>query len=805
MEKMNKHLKNCIGIFVLLLVAELLGMYLYHIEFQPSGGDIYGHFYKSQVMYNSIKQGNWYPLFDFKWYNGIQLYRYWPPLSYYLMSGLMSLKGGSLIDAYYMFAIFSLFVGGLPWVLWGNMENRRVLGTTLGILWFFMPENIQIYFTDGNMPQMTTLILVPYIIFFLWLFVRKKKNLAGIGLYFGMLLFTVTHLMITALMGVSAFLFLLIDEIWNKDWKRKLQALVIMVTGIMTAGIWVVPSLKGGMVSAEQGGGSVMSMLIYPLSESLNPFNRWCGEIDAYYFGIGVTLLSILGILFAKGKKKAGFILLLIILVLTTPATFGILSKLPFSQLFWMTRFTPMVYGFFFCSMLEWTKLKKKYCKYAIIILLLDLTPSFFVTDFGLHASETIISDIKDMREMTSQRAAVADLSSYGPYPSFGLCADSGVNYTFGWAWQGAATGDNIVLLNEALEKEKYTYLFDRCVELGNDTVLVKKSFLGKNGGAFMGMVRAAERSGYQLVKESTEGYLFKKDTPETFGVISEYKGIVIGKYANAMTTTYPSFIAGKSDNIEDYTLEELSKYEILFLTGFSYDKRDDAEQLLKDVAAKGVRIIIDTTHMPPDPRTKQEKFLGVLNQQIHFEKRYPTLSYVGQNINAVDFIKEDTDFSTGYVANVDHTLGTFKMGGQELTFLGYNNENPNIYFMGINLMYHAVETGDRAVIRMLNQILGVSNEQLPVRELVPIIVEQEGNTISIHSERENVNTTIAYQDIFESNQEIAEENNLLVLKGKNAVIKMHYPMFKAGLMVSILGVLAGIFVMCYRPRKKEN
>lgn len=721
------------------------------------------------------------------------------------MSGLAFLTDGSLVNAYYLFAVFVFFFGGLPWVLWGNMENRRVMGTALGILWFYMPETIRIYFNAGNVPQMTTTTIVPYIVFFLWLFVRKKKNAAGIGLYFGMLLMSVTHLMVTALMGVSAFVYLLLDELQNKDWKRKFHALAIMVTGIMTAGIWIVPSLKGGMVSAEQGGDSVMSMLIYPLSVSLNPFNRWGGKIDAFYFGLGATVLSILGILLAKGRKKAGFIFLLIILVLTTPATYGILSKLPFSQLFWMTRFTPMVYAFFFCSMMEWTRLKKKYCKYAMLVLVLDLVPSFFITDYSVITPPETISDVKNIREITSQRASIVDLSSYGSYPAFGICGDDGVNYTFGWSWQGAVTGDNIVLLNEALEKEKYAFLFDRSVELGNDTVIVRKMYVGKNGGTREGMLKAAEKSGYELVKESTDGYLFKREAPEKFGVVSEYKGIVIGKYANAMTTTYPSFMAGKSPCLDEYTVNELSKYEIIFLTGFTYNNREAAESLLRKLAENGVRVIIDTTHLQPDSQTKKEEFLGVVNQQIHFANRYPELSYVSQSIHAADFIKEDADFSTGYISEVDHVLGTFKMGAQKLIFLGYNDANPNIYFMGINLMYHANETGDPAIIRMLNQILGVSNEQLPARELVPIAIKQDGNTIVIHSERENVNTTIAYQDIFESDQEIAEENNLLVLKEKNAIIRMHYPMFKEGMVVSILGLIAGVLALCYKSGKRKE
>lgn len=817
MIKNSKKFKNLIGIFILLLGAVVLGVFLYVIKMQPSGGDVWGHLYKSEVMYQSIQEGNWYPLFDAKWYNGIQLFRYWAPLSYYVMSALLWFTDGNLLQAYYLLAGVVFFFGGLPWVLWGNIENRRVLGTMFGVLWFFMPETVRIYFCAGNLPQMITTVIVPYMILFLWLFIRKKQNKAAVGLYVGMLLLSVTHLMVTAIMGLSTFLYLMIDQIWNKERKRKILALSIMVSGIMTAGIWVLPSLKGGMMTAEQGGDSVMSTLIYSLSTSLNPFNRLWGERDTFYFGLGIVILSILGILLSKEHKKAGYIFLLVILVLTTPATYHVLSRLPFSQLFWMTRFTPMVYGFFFCSMLEWTTLKKKYCVVGIAILLLDLIPSFILPQYSVITPEATISDIEEIRERTTQRAAIVDISSYGSYPAYGICADKGVNYTYGWSWQGAVTGENIVLLNEALEKENYLFLFDRCLELGNDTVLIRKLHVGKNGGTFKQMEGAAGQSGYQMGMETADAYIFERETPNQFGVISEYQGIVIGKYANAMTTTYPCFTAGKSEKLDDYTLEELKKFRVIFLSGFTYNNKSKAEELLVRLGENGVRIVVDSTHMPSDSRTKQETFLNVTNQQIHFENRYPELDYGEQALHAENFVKEDEEFSTGYIAAIDHALGSFWMGGKELVFLGYNEDTPNIYFMGINLMYHATQTGDPEILGMLNEVLGVSNEQLPVRELVPLKIEQTGtilriqvmpeqttetkdetanfNLAALENER-NVNTTIAFQDVFISKQEIAEENNLLMVRESNTEIQIQYPLFAAGLIVSLLGFLSGAGIL---------
>lgn len=85
--------------------------------------------------------------------------------------------------------------------------------------------------------------------------------------------------------------------------------------------------------------------------------------------------------------------------------------------------------------------------------------------------------------QITNQRIALFDLSTYGSYPAYAFCSeDDKVKYSYGWAWQGATTAPNMVLLNTAIEREEYLYLFDRALELGNDTVLYPKALVGKNG-----------------------------------------------------------------------------------------------------------------------------------------------------------------------------------------------------------------------------------------------------------------------------------------------------------------------------------
>ncbi|MDD3290004.1 MAG: hypothetical protein PHT29_03895, partial [Eubacteriales bacterium] len=73
---------------ILAFVSLLISRVMWEGAFYGSGNDIWGHLFKTEVMYQGLQNGTSYPLYTPYWYNGIQLYRYWPPLSYYVLAGL---------------------------------------------------------------------------------------------------------------------------------------------------------------------------------------------------------------------------------------------------------------------------------------------------------------------------------------------------------------------------------------------------------------------------------------------------------------------------------------------------------------------------------------------------------------------------------------------------------------------------------------------------------------------------------------------------------------------------------------------
>lgn len=805
--KLNRVIPFLVATAVMALGA-LAIMYVMKVNgYYASGNDIWGHLFKSDLIYQNILRGDFYPLYTERWYNGIQPFRYWAPLPYYLMSVMQYLSNGDIQNAYYLFAGFSFFAGGLGWVLWGIQSKRIYLCTFIGILWFFMPENFRVFFCEGNLPRMVTTILVPYIVFFLMGFVDRERNFYIIPLILFMSLMVLCHVMLAAMMGVGTFIFLLFYCISLKKVLRPLYALTAMALSFALCGIWLLPALKGGLVGMDpEASASVMKMLTYSLTQTLNPFIRINGVIDTFYYSLAVVVISISGILLANMKEKSGFYTAIIILLATTTSAVPFLSKLPLNQLLWMMRFATIAYALFFCSLISWKKCKRYFLILLSIILFIDCLPSFSIHRYYTQLSGVTKEDISAAKDITQQRVAIIDLSAYGSYPSWGLAEGKNpVNYTYGWAWQGAATSSNIVLLNTAMEQGYFEYMFDRCLELGDDTVIIRKELIEKANKTYVDLANAAFKSQYELYKETNHSYIFHRNVSSCFGVITYYKGLTIGKSAAQLSLLYPEFNIGYSNNIEDYTLDELSKYKVIYLSGFTFNSRASAENIVQKLSSSGILVVIDMNRIPADKTTSRMTFLGVTAQDISFETMFPTLIYKGNEVIPQNFVKEYSTWNTVYLDKVKHIQGKLNYDGYDLTFLG-TNDDKNILFMGCNLIYHAMEAKDGPVINIIDDFLQLKSNELPARKLVNLKITAKEKSICISSPVEMVNTTLAYQDNFESSDNILNQNNLLTVTKKHTEIALVYPYLKQGIFVTAFGsiclsvLLLFIFVKNKKP-----
>lgn len=813
MKKHNTFLQKnrgaAVGICLLILAAAsaLLTVYLLKYGYIASGNDYWGHLYKSQYMYEQIKQGNYYPLYTSDWYNGIQPYRYWAPFPYYLMALLQMFTGGDLTLAYALFAGVSLFFGGAAFVLLGNAVKRLPAGTFVGLLWFFMPENFRVFFCEGNLPRMVTAILIPYFLYFLYLYLRKGKNSALIGILFTTGLITLSHAMIGAMTGIASFLFFCFYCFENRELKKGVRVIIVMLLSFAVIGIWLLPALSGGLVGMNSDSSAeVMASLMYSLRDSLDPTNRIDGIVDTFYYGISIVVVSVFGILLARKQKRAGYYLAILVLMLTTTAALPFLSKLPLNSLLWMMRFATIAYGFFLFSFMEWRSLKKPFVVLLCLILIADVVPSFSFERYYTQSKEATKEEIPLLKKMTDQRCSILDLSAFGSYPSFGLNqGKDGVAYTYGWAWQGATTAPNIVRLNEALEKENYRYIFDRSIELGDDTVMIRKDLLGAAGKTMTDLKKGAEASGYALVETTNKAYIFKKATPKCFGVKTDYKGMAIGTYASTLELYYPSFTTGDSTYLDDYSFEELSQYQCLFLSGFTYHDRTTAEHLVTLLSNYGVRIVIDGAHLQVDKKTNRQHFLSVTAQDISFEDHYPDLYYQGTKMTMLDFSKDNRIWNTAYLEGCEEVLGTFDYSDQKLTFLGTAKGLSNVYFLGLNIAYQSIDREDPSGFSLLSELFGIEQGELANRTLYELSVTYDKDKMVIKSPVDQINTTLACLDTFSSRQVFESHDQLLYVNKGTTVITYHYPYGMAGAALSILGACCFLLYYIWILKKEKK
>ncbi|MEG0614839.1 MAG: 6-pyruvoyl-tetrahydropterin synthase-related protein [Oscillospiraceae bacterium] len=745
----------------------------------------------------------------------MQPYRYWPPISYYIIAFLQNFTAGNVIDAYVIFSGLSFAIGGIGWLLWGIKEKRIMLCTFFSLIWFFLPDNMRVYFSEGNLPRMAVTMLLPLLFYFIWNFVERKEKGKIFPIIFLMALVTLTHVMVAAMVGVATAIFLLVYAIANKSLKMPFACLCGMFFGIALTGIWLVPALTGGIMNTDSS--SIMEILYTKASVSLNPFLRLNGNIGSFYYGLAIFVISLIGIILSNKKSLPGFVTTIIIFAGTTVAFAPLVSKLPLSSLLWLRRFTPIAYALFVIAVINW-----KSCKKAVLIaicglLVIDCLPSLQLNEYrksmpksiGFSTQDSVAErlSLKTAKSITNQRIALMDLSTYGPFPSYFISSESPQTlYTFGWAWQGATTGNNIVMLNEALETGRFNYLFDRCIELGNDTVVLSKEILSNVKNYEEKLFKAAELSGYSLAENGEFSLVFHKNTPKTFGTINEYQSLAIGSSANEITLLYPSFKQGNSYNIEDYSFEELLKYQVIYLSNFQYYDKINAENIVTKLSEKGVKIVIDMNRLPTNALTTRAEFLGVSGQTIVLNNNYPDIIFGNKVVKSAPFKEGLEQWNTVYIDGADETAGYSWINGRKVPVIG-TKFNENLTFMGFNLLYHSMETGDENVLELMNEIFETDTEKLPKREIVPLDISFENEKITVNSAFDNVNTTLSFEDNFYSSEKISDQNNLLTVEKGTTTIYFKYPELGKGLAVMAFGTVGSVLlaiILFKKSRKKK-
>ena len=797
---------------IMLGLSWLLYYYAGNCSVYPKGTDAYAHLYRGDIIYNALKAHNPIPLIDPYWYNGFTIFRYNGPVFLYVFAFLEWVTQGSIYTAYLLFMSVCFLLGSIAFVIMGYRENKVTLGAFLGVLWFFSPVNAGIFFNEGNLPLALFNALLPFVILSVRDAVRKGGYEPFIRIAFLSVLSVLTHPGAALISGVVISFYLFISKlVYRKKVKRAGFVIGSYFTGFLLSGIWIVPFILGNGTAKIND--RMMAKYFQSIVTSLDP-NVLIKDTGAFYVGLSVFIICILGLVLGTKEVLPGFITFIVIFALTGVSSYVILSNVPLSSIFWMIRFVPCALAIFFAAFLSWRNLKKYILLLMCLILCADGVLCLKYIDDKKDDLAPYERDerraeslyINTAKSEAKQRMAIMDGGDNGAFvPYYVASQGKKVNYLYGVDGQNAETALNTSMIDSALELGWYDYVFDRLLETGTDTVVIPVELMAHGRRDSDEIINAGIRNGYEVVKSSEKALVMSADTPKQFGVKTTYHNIAIGHAAKTLSFVYPSFEEGFSDNINDYDFKKLKSYDIIYLSDFVYEDKDSAEALLNELADAGVKIFIDMNKIPKNPKTNVFEFMGVSTQTFMYSGSFPVIIYGGRGYKCASFPDQYYQWKGNYLIGLKGETGYGSLNQKKLSFCGHNG-NENITFLGFNFCYYVEETADSAALILLDEIIGVKSGMLPEREIVPIEVKYDNNTISIKSPESGVNTTIAdIKDMYDADRAYTNSSHFVTVSEGNTKIRITYPYLISGSFVSILGFLVLVSILKKANRKKSR
>ncbi|MGE5392044.1 MAG: 6-pyruvoyl-tetrahydropterin synthase-related protein [Deltaproteobacteria bacterium] len=688
----------------------------------PYGSDAWCHLLKAQFLSQEILKGNWYPQYFPYWHNGVEPFRYWAPLSYLCIALLNLVTNNIFVAANYYLFICALF-GGISWLIF---RKRIGLIAALfgGIIWVLWIDNLSVSFLSGNYPRVFTVMILPLLVEYFLRILDRKLTLSSIIMTILLIhIVVLCHAMMAAVFCVSLMISAIFLVLWSDISLRRLFiAGGSLILGLLTSVWWLLPSLTGGGsgFSEEATAGAVYFV---PITTAFNPSLR----LSDYY---GLSLLILIAVFIFTWRHrpnwaKSLFITAVIMLVISLPQLSPIQSILPLHNLLWPIRFSTFWSLVLILSALAFNKESiplfgfKRFIPKPIIvsiIVVVLLFDSFFSLKALVHSTEApnnLQPITESIKQHSGWRVATLDLSSLGSSPSYYLSSDANREQVFGWAWQGAKTAQNVMLLNTAIENQWYPYLFQRLNYLGATDLMVLQSLIKSNQEFEV----AAKNAGFSKVL-SQDGIAYWHGLDTRYLVIPRTEGLAIGKYASIYSLQFPGIEIGKSFSIDDYKINDLKKFRFLILTGAQFSLRDKAEKLIVDYATLGGKVVIDLTGFPNDVAARQPKFLGVYGEPITLGNSLQI--YSGQDVISLEPFAND-GWKCVAPQPLDSTMISFSHYGNNAALLGTKKVGKaNIYFLGGNLAYHSFLTHDPAAKKILTKLLGTTqNYQQP--GLIPL------------------------------------------------------------------------------------
>jgi 6-pyruvoyl-tetrahydropterin synthase related domain len=186
-------------------IAAMLPAYYWGV---PSGNDQLQHFQFAETIYNSVTSGVVYPSVSADSNHGfgdVGL-RFYPPLSYYVLSLLYFLFGDWFFAAQVGFTL-AFFVGGVGLYLWAREEFAPETSLLAAALYTFAPYHINLIYNNFLLGEFFAAAVLPFCFLFVTRVCRTGTWASVIGLAVSVALLILTHLPMTIIGSVALVIY----------------------------------------------------------------------------------------------------------------------------------------------------------------------------------------------------------------------------------------------------------------------------------------------------------------------------------------------------------------------------------------------------------------------------------------------------------------------------------------------------------------------------------------------------------------------------------------------------------------------
>jgi uncharacterized membrane protein len=591
-----------------------------------------------------------------------------------------------------------------------------------GLFTLALPDHLRVAFSEGNLPRVLANACIPFLIYFLIRFLEEGPNRQRILSIAGLFcLIVLSHPMMAAIFAVACGFLVLVSWIARfTDLRTSAHALSTISIGLLLPAWWLFPSLTGGITELNSSAIS-RGLDIVPWNTLLNP-NLRSGNPEIIYSGVSLLLLPI-PFLFIKTTKTKECVALaatgLFGTLIVTPGFNNLFNALPASSLLWPIRFLgvssfllllAILWGFAqLPTRLTWTMAG------AFLLIGLDFSGSIKLIHMRPVRAEIQIAS-SHMKTSSGWREATLDFSRLGSAPSYFFSKEGNRDQVFGWAYQGARAASNVASINEALHLGEYPYLLDRLDLFGVDDVVLSKKDVDVD------LVRSSLKAGgYQISFDGKEiTYFNRPGSPRA--ILNEWQVLGIGPGARNFAYLFPQVILGNSPFLDDYDASELSRYQKVILSGFSWHNRAAAEDLVNQMATKGVQVFIDLTGSPPEALARIPRFLGIWAEPLILAPE-PFVVRIDDRSEVIGpFGTSDELWYTQVPQGLQTETAVFDHLGETAAVAGFiHNKGEPVWFIGINLAYQAVTANDESSLKILAEIIGLPPRTTQAYKTLPL------------------------------------------------------------------------------------